>query len=549
MPTKTAKRPNILWVSFEDTNPFYPCYGDHTAKLPNLDWLASEGTVYKNCFSTAGVCAPSRSAIITGMYPTSIGTHHMRTGHRHGRLPSLPSPYEAVLPHYVKLIPEYLRAAGYYCTNNEKTDYQFNPPFTAWDDCSKEAHFRNRQDKDQPFFAVFNPTITHESGMWEENNSPLTVNPESVPLPPYFPDTPKVRKSVAKMYSNLERADAILGMLIQELKEDGLLENTIIMHWSDHGPLPRGKRYPYDSGIHVPLIIRWPQELKKGAYSDELISTVDLGPTILSLAGLEVPAHLQGRAFLGAQAKGARQFIYASRDRHDETYDMVRAIRSKKYKYIRNYYQSTAYLPWVPYLNHHPIVQELRRCERDGLLNETQKLLLAPSKPAEELYDLENDPFEINNLAREPRYQTELNELSEKLSEWQRTSGDLGLISEIDMVRNWYPNGQQPHTSSPVLVPMNPQLEGLIAHVPGTWEKIESTQPSELLLVSETQGASIAYMLKEDGATNPIDWKLYVGPIPLTKGKWTLRTKAIRIGYTPSKEVEFTIHVRETLRP
>ena len=207
-----AKRPNVLWISFEDTNPFYGCYGDTVARTPNVDRLAAGGCIFPNAFSTAGVCAPARSAVITGMYPTSVGTHHMRTTHTHAACPGLPTPYGAVVPHFVKCFSEYLRAAGYYCTNNEKTDYQFEPPLTAWDASVEGAHWRDR-DGDQPFFAVFNPESTHESGMWEEAGEPKT-DPEAVELPPYLPDTLECRKALARQYDHIAQNDALLGELL-----------------------------------------------------------------------------------------------------------------------------------------------------------------------------------------------------------------------------------------------------------------------------------------------------------------------------------------------
>ncbi|MFW5850375.1 MAG: sulfatase, partial [Spirochaetota bacterium] len=290
----SARRPNFLWISFEDTNPFYGCYGDPTAKTPSLDRLATEGCVFTNCYSTAGVCAPARSAIITGMYPISIGTHHMRTTHTDPAAPDLPTPYSAVVPHYVRCFTEYLRAAGYYCTNNAKTDYQFDPPITAWDELSETAHWRNRPNPEQPFFAVFNPMRTHESGMWKERRPEVEIDPATVRVPPYFPDTPRVRESLAKMHGNIARSDAELGELLAQLEEDGLAENTIVMHWSDHGPLPRGKRWPYDSGIRVPLIVRWP----RAAGNPGRASTMDAlgGTATVNAAGghLPVSEHADG---------------------------------------------------------------------------------------------------------------------------------------------------------------------------------------------------------------------------------------------------------------
>ncbi|MGE9292880.1 MAG: sulfatase family protein, partial [Puniceicoccales bacterium] len=268
------KRPNILWISFEDTNPYYGCYGDKAAVTPNLDQFAQEGCRWPNAYSTSGVCAPARSAIITGMYAISIGTQHMRTTHTQEGAEELATPYSAVIPPHVKCFPEYMRRAGYFCTNNQKTDYQFNSPRTAWDELGENAHWRNRPNKDQPFFAVWNLETSHESGMWYDK-SPSVVDPESIELPPYFPDTPKVRTAMARMYDNITHNDGIFGRLLKELEEDGLAEDTIVFHWSDHGPLPRGKRWPYDSGIRIPMIVRWPKNLEPGEVRDALVSSLD----------------------------------------------------------------------------------------------------------------------------------------------------------------------------------------------------------------------------------------------------------------------------------
>jgi arylsulfatase A-like enzyme len=528
-------RPNILWISFEDTNPFYGCYGDPVAHTPNLDRLAAEGQRWTHCFSTAGVCAPARSAVITGMYPISIGTHHMRTSHTHPDAPELPTPYSAVIPHYVKCFPEYLRAAGYFCTNNEKTDYQFDPPLTAWDELGPQAHWRNRPDPNQPFFAVFNPTRTHESGMWPENCPEVTVDPAAISLPPYFPDTPKVRLAMARMYTNIERSDAYLGELLCQLEEDGLAENTIVFHWSDHGPLPRGKRWPYDSGIHVPLIVRWPGGLTPGSVSDDLVSTIDLGPTVLSLAGVDIPRHIQGRAFLGTQAETPRQTIFAARDRHDEMYDMVRAVRDQRFKYIRNYMPEQSYSSWVPYLNRHPIMQEMWRLYLEGELTGPQLLLFQETRPVEELYDTVADPWELHNLAADPSYQHDLNRLRAALDTWLDDVGDLGCISELEMVRLWYPNGIQPQTARPRCVPINAEHPGLEATSGGTFHA-----PMVVQLTCVTQGASIAYTFESGESPH---WQLYTRPLRLLPGEHTLRARAIRVGYRESDEVQVTFVV------
>lgn len=529
------RRPNILWISFEDTNPFYGCYGDSVARTPNLDRLASEGCRWTSCFSTAGVCAPARSAVITGMYPISIGTHHMRTTHTNDAAPELPTPYSAVIPHYVKCFPEYLRAAGYYCTNNVKTDYQFDPPVTAWDELSTTAHWRNRPDPDQPFFAVFNPCRTHESGMWPEKCPDPAFDPDDMVLPPYFPDTPKVRTAMARMYTHIERSDRELGELLAQLEEDGLADNTIVMHWSDHGPLPRGKRWPYDSGIRVPLIVRWPGAIDPGTVSDELVSTIDLAPTVLSAVGLNVPAHMQGQVFAGPDTVEPREYVYASRDRYDESYDMVRAVRDKRFKYIRNCRPEQPYLLWIPYRNKHPILEEMWRLHMAGELNEHQSLMFRCPRPVDELYDTQADPFEMTNLAGDPAYEADLVRLSEELDAWRADVGDMGEIAESEMVRSWYPDGQRPTTSVPVFIPISADSYDREAS-----DGADLQAPALLRMYNATQGASTAYTF-EDG--EDVRWLLYTEPLRLPVGETTVRAKAIRIGYveSPERVATFTV--------
>jgi len=529
------RSPNILWVSFEDTNPFYGCYGDPVARTPNLDRLAAGGCRWPNNFSTAGVCAPARSAVITGMYPISLGTHHMRTAHTNPATPELPTPYSAVVPHYVKCFSEYLRAAGYYCTNNVKTDYQFDPPLTAWDELSTQAHWRNRPDPDQPFFAVFNPTTTHESGMWPEKCPEPTFDPDAIELPPYFPDTPKVRQAMARMYTNIEHNDGVLGGLLDQLEEDGLADNTIVFHWSDHGPLPRGKRWPYDSGIRVPMIVRWPGGLEPGSVSDQLLSTVDLGPTVLSLTGIPIPWHMQGQAFLGPQAAAPRDYVFASRDRYDESYDMVRAARDKRFKYIRHYRPDLPYLLWIPYRNHHPILQEMWRLHMAGKLEGPQRLMFQP-RPVEELYDTQADSWEVRNLAGDPAYAPELERLRGALDTWRTEVGDLGEVPEAEMVRQWYPNGERPQTAAPVFIPICEASPGeKPAPDGGTFRA-----PVLLQFYCATQGASMAYTFETGEDPH---WLLYSEPLPLPPGTTTVRARAIRIGYTESSETTATFTV------
>jgi hypothetical protein len=533
----SKKKLNILWISFEDTSPFYNCYGDRAIQTPYLDKLAEEGCLWNNAFATAGVCAPARSAIITGLYPISSGALHMRTTHTNEFAPELPTPYDTLIPHYVKCFSEYLRIAGYYCSNNFKTDYQFSSPISAWDDCGQNAHWRNRPEKSQPFFAVFNLNQTHESAMWPEKTPEVDVDPNSLTVPPIYPDTPKVRMALARMYTRIQRNDRILGELLQQLEEDGLSENTVVMHWSDHGPLPRGKRWPYDLGIRVPMIIKWPNVIEPGSVSDDLISTIDLGPTVLSILDMDIPAHMQGQAFLGKNICKPRKYIYASRDRYDESYDMVRAIRSKEYKYIRNYHTEQPYFEWIPYRDKHPIMEEIWRLHLEDKLSDAQNAMFIYPRPVEELYDIINDPYEINNLAKDSKFEAIKKELILGLDSWLTSVGDYGKIDEAQMVANWYPNGVQPITSAPLFIPITAESPFREPSDGGTY-----TGPCKLHLYSATQGASIVYAINEE---EPKNWHLYTSPISLPLGKHLLKAKAIRIGFAESKEVKANFIIKK----
>ncbi|WP_082360638.1 sulfatase-like hydrolase/transferase [Bacillus sp. FJAT-28004] len=537
--TNTGQQPNILWISLEDTSPRMGCYGDSLARTPHIDMLASEGTLFRNAFATAGVCAPSRSSVITGMYPTAIGAHHMRTSHMNYETPELPTPYDVVPPAQVKLIPEMLRANGYYCTNNWKTDYQFQTPLTAWDENGTEAHWRNRKP-DQPFFAVFNYDFTHESRMWPTELSnfsmsaqeeiPHKTDPDQVVLPPYLPDTLETRKALARQYDNLADADAFVGRILKQLEEDGLAGDTIVMLWSDHGEgLPRAKRWTYDAGIHVPLIVRWPGKAEPDRISDQLVSLIDLGPTVLAMAGIPVPRHLQGQPFMGERTE-PRDYIFATRDRYDEAYDKVRAVRDNRFKYIRNDYPDQPYLQWIPFSHMHPAFRELRRLQLASELEEDQHVLLQNRRPPEELYDCANDPHELSNLAEEPAFREQLLRLRRELDLWCGRFDVWGDVPEDRMVEAMWPNRVQPQTAKPLFIPINNELPGTTASHEGTF-----SEPTVIMLHSSTQGASIAYTLDE--ADNP-RWELYTGPIPVPMGLMRIRAIAVRIGYKDSEVAE-----------
>ena len=433
-----SEQPNIVWISCEDISPHLGCYGDPHAITPNLDKLAQEGTRYTNAFTTAGVCAPCRSAIITGMYQNSIGTHHMRCN--------------ATLPTWLKPFPVYLREAGYYCTNNSKTDYQFSKPAKKeiWDICGAKGHWKNRPQKSQPFFAVFNFTGCHESGIASESKYKSVTedllpsqrqNPkELTTLPPYYPDTTITREDWKRNYELITAMDAWAGDLIQQLKDAGEYDNTIIIYWSDHGVgLPRAKRWLYDSGTHIPLIIRVPAKFQKSldisslATDNQLISAVDFAPTVLNIAGIDPPSYLQGRAFLGLHLSPPRKFVYGARDRMDERYDIIRTVRGPQYRYIRNFEPLKPYYQYMNTPEKGATMQEIRKKEASGQLDPVMALFSANEKPVEELYDTHADPFEIHNLADDPAFSQRLSEMRHALSEWQNEIGDVGLIPEAEI--------------------------------------------------------------------------------------------------------------------
>jgi arylsulfatase A-like enzyme len=524
-------RPNILWISNEDMSPRLGAYGDRLARTPTLDRLAKESIRFTNAFTTAPVCAPSRAAIITGMFQNAIGAQHMRT--TEDRFADLPGPYLAVPPFYVKAFPEYLRAAGYFTSNRVKTDYQFGEPFTIWDDHGQQAHWRNRPDKTQPFFSVFNITVTHESQIFPSSparkGKPLVTDPATVTVPPYLPDTPLVREELARVYDNIADMDTRVAEILRELDEDGLTDNTIVFYWSDHGDgIPRSKRSLYDSGLRVPLMIRWPKNasIVPGSVSDQLVSFVDLAPTVLALAGVEIPAHLQGRVLVGPKAQPEPPVVFAARDRMDIEYDMMRAARDKRFLYVRNFHPELPYAGHIPYRNQSAIMQEWFRLQAEGKLPEAAKAWMQTSRPAEELYDTVADPHQLRNLAAESAHRTTLERLRNAVTEWMARIDDQGLINEPEMIQRMWPGGVQPETAQPFIFPRRAALE---------FDRMATyavKEPLEIVIYVPTQGASIGYTTEDGPGAR---WQLYTGPI-LVKGPMTLRAKAIRYGYKESAE-------------
>lgn len=419
---QSSDTPNILWIVSEDNSPLIGAYGDEFATTPNIDKFAQSAVRYTNAFATSPVCAPSRFTLITGMYASSMGTEHMRSTY----------PVSA----FVKFFPRYLREAGYYTTNNSKKDYNTVDQPEAWDESSQKATYRNRKEG-QPFFAVFNIHISHESQLHTSiPDSALKHDPDKVPIPPYHPATPEMKHDWAQYYDRVSAMDEQVGRILNELDEAGLRENTIVFYYSDHGGVvARSKRFMYESGLRVPLIIRFPKKFQHlapaapGTAVDRLVSFVDFAPTILKLAGLQPPAYMQGAPFLGRDTPPPAQYTFACRGRMDERLDMMRSARDKRYRYIRNYYPHKIYGQYLDYLWKAPSAASWEKAWHAGSLNDLQSVFWK-EKPAEELYDVQADPHNVRNLANEPEHQEDLKRLRDALYKWMLESKDLGFLPE-----------------------------------------------------------------------------------------------------------------------
>ena len=543
MPIQAEQQPpNILWLVVEDMSPIIAPYGDTTVATPNISSLADEGIVFTNAYSTSGVCAPSRAALAMGMYPTSFGANHMRTG-SNTKETGLPK-YEAIPPSDAKILSHHMQEAGYYTTNNYKTDYQFKPPKGIWHESSVSAHWRNRPDE-TAFYSVFNFTTTHESGLFEpygirevesryyfagdrektaalpqhhsvktaSDKTPMHISKETdFPIPPYLPDTPEVRRDLWKMYNNLVETDKQIGAVLQQLKDDGLYDETIIVFYADHGgPLPRQKRLIYDSGLKVPLIIRFPNAKHAGKRDDRLISFVDFAPTTLTMASQPVPENMHGVPFAhanGLPKNEARDYVFAAADRFDGFTDTIRAVKDKRFKYIRNYRPEQGYYLPVTYRERIPTMQTLLALHEQDKLNEAQVQWFRQNKPKEELFDTVNDPHELHNLAADPKYAPELKRFRAVLAQWLERTGDDPEMAEADLIKQlWHGAETQPVTVQPIV-------------------KFDA---GTVTISTPTEGAIIAYQTDQHS-----EWQLYQEPLQLEKGI-QLRVIAHRIGFKPSE--------------
>ena len=444
---KKLPQPNILWIVSEDNSPFLGCYGDTIAITPNIDRLAEEGILFENAFANAPVCAPSRSTLITGMYPTSLGSQHMRSSVR--------------VPENVRFFPKYLKDAGYYTTLRIKRDYNIPKQDGTWDK-DNFWHMKDAlegKEKDQPFFMFYNTWMTHEGKVQDEvslpsyfkstfeNDSNLNsllqsfsdFNTQAIIIPKYQPDIPEMRDAWALYYKAMQMMDYEVGRIIQYLKENNLLENTIIFYSSDHGGvLGRSKRFNYESGLRIPMIVWAPDKYKhlvaniNEKRTNRMISFVDMAPTILSLAGIEKPEYMHGKAFLGEYAQKKDTIAFGFRGRMDEAYDIVRTVRTKQYRYIRNYMPYRPNGQHIEFLWKAKSIQAWEEQYENGFCNEMQSAFFE-SRPPEELYDIVNDPDNIHNLANNAEYLSQLIQLRNINRKFVRKYSDTGFFPEGEL--------------------------------------------------------------------------------------------------------------------
>ncbi|MEX0671024.1 MAG: sulfatase-like hydrolase/transferase [Pirellulales bacterium] len=430
-----ADRPNILWISAEDLSAgTLGSYGG-AAHTPRLDQLAAVGLRFSAAFAAAPACAPSRSAIITGIMPTTLG--------------SLPMRCQATPPPHVVGFPSRLRDTGYWCTNNAKTDYNLDDSFQpGWHESGRKAHWRSRPDSTQPFFAVFNLHVTHESMLFGDKPAEATRDlPDAarrtaaeIRVPPYYPDTPGIRRALAQRLELAAVLDTDVGKILDELAADGLADDTIVFFWGDHGEgIPHGKRSLTEHGLRVPLVVRVPGRFRSGAVlpdggdprgtTADLVSLLDLGPTTLRLAGVDAPDWMEGRTFLGAGGT-AHDLVIGARDRMDAPPGFGRTARDARFRYVRNF------LPWLDgddlpgYADGVAITGELRRVRKAGSLPPQARWFARTSRPAEELHDVVADPNEVVDLAADPDHRADLIRLREAVRAWMRKTKDTGILSE-----------------------------------------------------------------------------------------------------------------------
>lgn len=431
------QRPNILWLTSEDHGPQMGCYGDPLARTPHVDGLARAGIRFNHVWSNHPVCAPARTALITGVHATSLGAVHMRS--------------MVAAPAGMRLFPALLREAGYYCSNRSKEDYNVPTPADTWDDSSARGHWRQRR-AGQPFFAVFNSNRSHE-GQLRTRNAERITDPARIRVPAYHPDTPEARRDWARYYDMVSDADREAGERLRELAADGLADDTIVFYFGDHGSgMPRSKRWPSDSGLRVPLVVYFPPKWRHlapagtspGGQSDRLVSFVDFAPTVLSLADLPTPAWMEGRAFAGTRPQPAPAFLFGARGRMDERTDLVRSVTDGRFVYVRNFLPLVSQGQHVAYQFETATTRVWRERFDRGQLNEVQSLFWRTPKPTEAFYDLATDPDEVRNLAADPAQHARLAAFRAALDDHLRSTRDIGFLPEAE--QHARAAGLAPHT-------------------------------------------------------------------------------------------------------
>lgn len=540
-PQIRSDRPNIILIATEDMNARIGAFGDPVANTPNLDALAKESVRFTNAFTMAGVSAPSRAGLITGVFAHTIGLQHMRTATR----PE--GAYVGVPPSWIKGYPELLRRSGYFTYNDTKTDYQFTRghadvgPFSLWsahgdygnmDDLRVPVAWRNYDLQGKPFFMNFNPQITHESALFTDNNTPkgfeyitkvwnelrshyryTPTDPASVVIEPWLVDTPETRQELAQLYDNVQVMDQQVGNLIQSLKKDKLWDNTIVIFTADNGDgLPRKKREGYDSGTHVPMIIHIPAKYRPagwpadGSSDDRLISFEDLAPTLLGYAGVKVPDYMKG-VDLSKDNAPRREYVYGSRGRMDNLKMRSLFVRDKNFQYVRNL-DKTPGGAGIPFRNALRSMHDLVNAQQNKQLNPAQQAWFEP-RPAEEFYDLRKDPAQLKNVITDNAYSAEIARFRQAMDDWRDQGNDTNLIDEGQMVADLLDTHGQQHVTLPPVV-----MQDEVNH--------------KIYLSNRTENASIGYSW--DGKT----WQLYTGAITPRADKSVLHFKAVRYGWQES---------------
>lgn len=507
-PPNEPDRPNILWITAEDMSPVLGYLGDEYAVTPNIDRLASESVIYTQAFATAPVCSPSRAALINGLAASAQGVHQMRS--------AFP------LPEGWLGFPAVLREAGYYTTNNVKTDYNSGHAdaiiAASWDANSDEAGWWGREEG-QPFFSVFNHMVSHQSRsmVWPYEQFQAEVqsqlapedihDPAAAPVPPYYPDTPVIRQTLARFYDCVTVMDQQVGRLLERLETDGLLDDTIVFFYSDHGSgLPRHKRALLDTGMHVPLLVRFPEKYQHlapasaGTRVDRLVNFADFGPTVLSLLGLDIPAYMRGRPFLGDQEAPPRTYVAGHRDRVDEAIDMARSIRDDRYLYIRNFMPHLGYNQQTAWPDQGAIRHAFYAMPV-GEMTDAQRHFAGPVRPVEELYDVQSDPMNLNNLAESPDHEEVLLQMRDRLNDHLLTERDLGFIPEIELLNH---------------------IEGT---TPYAWAQTDAYDMPALMRVANAVGAGAPDVFRE-AMRHPVASMRYWGALGFTAASNLLEVDA-----------------------